>query len=96
MGALQVLHTYMEEDVKSALLPPANEVWGKVMFLHLSVILFTPPPPTPHPGILRDTVNKWVVYILLECILVSNDRLPHHLHGHYSQCYFVHRHIDNA
>ena len=23
------------------LLPPANEVWGKVMFLHLSVILFT-------------------------------------------------------
>ena len=22
-------------------LPPANEVWGKVMFLHLSVILFT-------------------------------------------------------
>ena len=33
------------------LLPPANEVWGKVMFLHLCVILFTrrvvhtPPPP---------------------------------------------------
>ena len=24
-----------------ALLPSANEVWGKVMFLHLSVILFT-------------------------------------------------------
>ena len=24
-----------------ALLPPANEVWGKVIFLHLSVILFT-------------------------------------------------------
>ena len=23
-----------------SLLPPANEVWGKVMFLHLSVILF--------------------------------------------------------
>ena len=22
-------------------LPPANAVWGKVMFLHLSVILFT-------------------------------------------------------
>ena len=22
------------------LLPPANEVWGKVIFLHLSVILF--------------------------------------------------------
>ena len=27
------------EDGK--LLPPANEVWGKVIFLHLSVILFT-------------------------------------------------------
>ena len=25
----------------SYLLPPANEVWGKVMFLHLCVILFT-------------------------------------------------------
>ena len=25
----------------SPLLPPANEVWGKVIFLHLSVILFT-------------------------------------------------------
>ena len=26
---------------KEFLLPPANEVWGKVIFLHLSVILFT-------------------------------------------------------
>ena len=26
---------------KSTFLPPANEVWGKVIFLHLSVILFT-------------------------------------------------------
>ena len=26
---------------------PANEVWDKVMFLHLSVILFTGGPPTP-------------------------------------------------
>ena len=25
----------------SRFLPPANEVWGKVIFLHLSVILFT-------------------------------------------------------
>ena len=25
---------------KNKYLPPANEVWGKVMFLHLSVILF--------------------------------------------------------
>ena len=30
-------------DIKTLLicLPPANEVWGKVMFLHLCVILFT-------------------------------------------------------
>ena len=27
--------------VMKGLLPPANEVWGKVIFLHLSVILFT-------------------------------------------------------
>ena len=44
----------------SLFLPPANEVWGKAIFLHLSVILFTvgeylgryPPPPgryTPLP-----------------------------------------------
>ena len=26
---------------EKTLLPPANEVWGEVMFLHLSVILFT-------------------------------------------------------
>ena len=37
------------------LLPPANEVWGKVIFLHLSVILFTVildqvhPPGQVHP-----------------------------------------------
>ena len=28
--------------VVSVSLPPANEVWGKVIFLHLSAILFTP------------------------------------------------------
>ena len=27
--------------MSGCLLPPANEVWGKVIFLHLSVILFT-------------------------------------------------------
>ena len=62
-----------------------TEVWDKVMFLHLSVIVFTrgglvsqhasqvtwpggvwrTPPPA-----LWDTVNKWVVCTLLECILV--------------------------
>ena len=78
--------------------PPANEVLGKVMFLHLCAILFTGEGLHPgggglHPGgmgvcilgegglnpggwsrppanwILQDTVNKWVVHILLECIL---------------------------
>ena len=28
-------------NTHECLLPPANEVWGKVIFLHLSVILFT-------------------------------------------------------
>ena len=83
------------ETVKLSLLP-ANKVWDKVMFLHLSVILFTrggmhpsmqwgrhppgltlPPRQTlPHPWqtpsrILWDMVNKRVVHILLECILLS-------------------------
>ena len=31
-------------------LPPANEVWGKVMFLHLSAILFTVERGIPHLG----------------------------------------------
>ena len=44
--------------VAGLLLPPANEVWGKVIFLHLSVILFTgrgylgrytPPRDQEHP-----------------------------------------------
>ena len=80
----------------------ANEVWCKVMLLHLSVshsvhwgavypIAYwdTPPrPDTPQadthqadtlgrhpptqaiPQILRDTVNKRAVHILLECMLV--------------------------
>ena len=62
------------------LLPPANEVWGKVIFLHRSVILFTggfpgtvPPRDQVH---LRDQVHPpdthpTAVRILLECILVA-------------------------
>ena len=34
------LNRYAEQQ-QFYLLPPANEVWGKVIFLHLSVILFT-------------------------------------------------------
>ena len=33
------------------LLPPANEVWGKVIFLHLFVILFTGGMPGPGGGV---------------------------------------------
>ena len=70
------------------LLPPANEVWGKVIFLHLFVILFTggstwpgTPPWTrytpldqvhPAQSMLGDTVNVRAVRILLECILVQS------------------------
>ena len=32
---------HIQASLSHALLPPANEVWGKVIFLHLSVILFT-------------------------------------------------------
>ena len=84
----------------SRLLPTANGVWSKVMFLHLSVILFTGGLASQHasqvrsPGglhpegisaskgeglgkppphwILQDTVNKRVVHIILECMLVKN------------------------
>ena len=44
-------------------LPPANEVWGKVMFLHLCVILFTVgcmmslPVWLPDPMLLRGGVS---------------------------------------
>ena len=56
-------------------LPPANEVWGKVIFLHLSVILFTGGVPGQPLGkyipssACWDTVNKRAARILLECIL---------------------------
>ena len=73
---------------------------GKIMFLHLSVILskgggcllHTPHGQTPHgqtplrahthtlgrhppPSASWDTVNKWAVHILLECILVFHINL---------------------
>ena len=36
-----MIHNVIEKEVRqSRFLPPANEVWGKVIFLHLSVILF--------------------------------------------------------
>ena len=39
--------------------------------LHSGEVGRTPPPPEIH-GILRDTVNKWAVRILLECILLDS------------------------
>ena len=88
--------TYLRH-VTQCFLQTANEVWGKVMFLHLCVILLTGVLASQHvsqvtwpvgglpPGsgsasrgwadrpapALRDTINKWAVRILLECILVS-------------------------
>ena len=47
----------INKNLEHAFLPPANEVWGKVIFLHLSVILFTGwgvpgqvPPQQVHPS----------------------------------------------
>ena len=60
-------------------LRPANEVWGKVMFLHL-FDSHSLQRGGLHPGgglgrppsrILRDTVNERAVHILLECSLVK-------------------------
>ena len=61
------------------LFPPANEVWGKVMFsrekgalhpvgadLHPGGLVQTP----PQHRILQDTVNESAIRILLECIPV--------------------------
>ena len=55
------------------LLPPANEVWGKVIFSQASVILFTEGGVRDMHApqqILWDVVNERAVRILLECILV--------------------------
>ena len=41
----------------STLLPPANEVWGKVIFLHLFVILFTGGSASVHAGIPPRTMH---------------------------------------
>ena len=75
---------------KIHLLPPTKEVWGKVMFLHLSVILCTQgkgsaqllwmqtPRGCRSPWMQNpppsNTVNKWAVCILLECTLVILSR----------------------
>ena len=40
--SFDLMHLYHWYKLTTAAsLPPANEVWGKVIFLHLSVILFT-------------------------------------------------------
>ena len=65
------------------LLPPANEV-DICLSVILSTGVQTPPPPPPqvsrHPRVGRppppDTVNRWVVRILLECIPVDYNFCP--------------------
>ena len=59
-------------------LPPANEVWGKVICLHLSVILSTSGGggglPGPGEGLVENPTRRLLlraVRILLECILVE-------------------------
>ena len=80
-------HIEMEKPTTICLLPPANKVWGKVMF---SQVFVCPrgesaqppggrPSSFPTPGLEADpldavprgTVNKRAVRILLECILAS-------------------------
>ena len=70
----------------TGLLPPANEVWSKVIFLHLFVILFTGGRAWLLGGYAwllggsawdmtkyGDTINEQAVRILLECILVNDS-----------------------
>ena len=57
------------------LLPPANEVWGKVMFLHLSVILFTV--ATEAGGTHPTGMHTWsciVVEVLLQRKVLSKHQ----------------------
>ena len=42
---------HSKDGAAKLLLPPANEVWGKVIFLHLFVILFTGGSASVHDGI---------------------------------------------
>ena len=42
LGSIYIEERYFEAaSIHWRFLPPADEVWGKVMFLHVSVILFT-------------------------------------------------------
>ena len=59
---------FPHDDVRglvSQLLPPANKVWGKVMFVHVSVILFT-----WGRGMITPELEKRAVRILPDCFLV--------------------------
>ena len=62
--------TNSREGCANLLLPPANEVWGKVIFLHLCVILFTGGVPgqvppgryTPRAGTRPGRYTPWQVH----------------------------------
>ena len=68
------------ENFLRLFLPSANEVWGKVIFLHLSVILFTEGSGPGGVGLVPGGawyrppgwLLLWAVRILLECILVRS------------------------
>ena len=47
-----------------------------------------PPPPIHGPGILRDTVDKWVVRILLECLLVQYKNSKRLIAMHFLDIHF--------
>ena len=58
---LRPLHTLKKLAQKLTFLPPANEVWGKVIFLHLSVILFTGWVPGPGGCLVPGGTWSWRV-----------------------------------
>ena len=63
------------------LLPPANEVWSKVIFLHLSVILFILPggdPPPPGDGYCCGRyASYWNAFLLINDItpVIENGQI---------------------
>ena len=64
------------------LLPPANEVWGKVIFLHLSVILFTGGGGTWACWEIRATSGRYASYLNAFLFdMNSNENIIQRCHG---------------
>ena len=70
----QIIHQRKAAGILHFLLPPANEVWGKVIFSEARPPSEEAPPPrrrpSPPQSMLGDMVNARAVRILLECNLV--------------------------